>query len=547
MVASRTPMLGTTHCRSAVTQRTPTRTKTIGTAQRLTPSNLVSSFAVELEAGTEYFLTSWAGGGGTQTDPTITIRPAAMQPALVDLTAADVKIVDLAAIADRQLITTSNPTQSGFGIATSAFHLSEDPATVGTQGQTVTLTPGTPKDLYLVGASSDGPGGAGIEHNGTVNSVHLQAVLDGTEITWTALSVVRHHPGPGDWATRTYDSVIAAGAAHTLASFDYDLLVDTIQPVDSNAATADQLTVAERAVGVMRLTNDQTIDTELGQIAMTTGGSDKGVYPFNEASVVAGGMVVTPGTFVDDTAASQTVDGTNDTSSMVVPRDGLYRYTLLVPSALDSTVQNNDRPLASVAVNGAVIEVFNVNDLSSSGNDDQDKHVTTLLTLSAGDMVQACYVIEGGETEQWFYRPHIESSGIDGAAVTYSSFTLEEITNVVVSGEAAPAEFPRPIFRYEAGNTAVNNSDHVTGVPLSEVDFYKFIYTQDGTNDNNAVATAEVDRVALQITGRVRLDTFASGYSAVDVIDDATGEFRVADTTVNVNLVAIEGWIRPLP
>jgi len=44
-------------------------------ADRLSPTLLERSFAVKLEAGTEYFFTSFAGGGSNMVNPSITVRP----------------------------------------------------------------------------------------------------------------------------------------------------------------------------------------------------------------------------------------------------------------------------------------------------------------------------------------------------------------------------------------------------------------------------------------------------------------------------------------
>jgi len=156
----------------------------------------------------------------------------------------DAAIIELASLANRDLITVTNASQSGFGIATSAFHLSDDPGVVGTlYGQTISLEAGIPKDLYLVGASSDGLPGPGIEHNGTVTGVHITATWSGTgstvaDIAFNVVSSVRHHPGPGDWATRTYDSVVANQTiALNLLQTDFPLLIEGVQVSGTFSAT----------------------------------------------------------------------------------------------------------------------------------------------------------------------------------------------------------------------------------------------------------------------------------------------------------------------
>ena len=135
----------------------------------------------------------------------------------ISITAIQLQPIEL-----RQIIATSNASSFGFGIPTSAFHLSEDPSVVGTSGQTFKLVDNVPLDLYLVGPSADGPGGAGIEHNGTVAGIHFTATSDGTDITYQIVQSIRHHPGPGDWPTRSFDSIPVV--AYTVLASDFTLL-----------------------------------------------------------------------------------------------------------------------------------------------------------------------------------------------------------------------------------------------------------------------------------------------------------------------------------
>ena len=140
---------------------------------------------------------------------------------------AQVKVSLTVAEAARQHITVTNTNGNQYGISNYLFHLSDDPAVVGTlAGTTITLQNGVPKDLYLVGPSTEGtPADGDFQHNGTVTGVHFQALFDGNSITYTVVDAVRHHPGPGDYATRSYDSVDAAQTvALTLASTNFGLL-----------------------------------------------------------------------------------------------------------------------------------------------------------------------------------------------------------------------------------------------------------------------------------------------------------------------------------
>ena len=131
---------------------------------------------------------------------------------------------DVSTLADRQFLTLSNTSSFGFGITTNAYHLSDNPDAVGTlQGSGQALIVGQATDLYLVGASSDGPGGPGIEHNGTVNGMHIRVTWDGETLDIQEIEYKRDHPGPGNWATRSFNSIIPTVAV-TNQGGDLELL-----------------------------------------------------------------------------------------------------------------------------------------------------------------------------------------------------------------------------------------------------------------------------------------------------------------------------------
>jgi len=166
-------------------------------------------------------------------------------PAASATTNADVTVIGLQPIADRELITLTNPTATGFGIPTSAFHLSDDPSVVGSVGQNIFFIQDIPQVWYLVGPSADGPGGAGIEHNGTVTGIEFEATWNGVQFDYEVLTSVRHHPGPGDWATRSYDSVFAQQTlALSLVEYDFNLLwesIDTQSSASQSSASNEAL------------------------------------------------------------------------------------------------------------------------------------------------------------------------------------------------------------------------------------------------------------------------------------------------------------------
>jgi len=208
------------------------------------------------------------------------------------------------------------------------------------------------------------------------------------------------------------------------ATFQSSLLIEQLPTKEF--VTPDDVPVIDLAHGRMELNNNQGIAADIEDITMATSTGGVGVYPFNEVTIMDGGMVATVAGFVDNNAASQNPTATNATSSMVVPNDGKYEAKIAVPSALDSTVETDDRPLAAIFVNGVIHKVFNIHDLAfDASSADQDKFVTDVLVLSAGDRVHAGYRIEGGGTEAWGYREPLETNAaID---VVYSFFELRQL------------------------------------------------------------------------------------------------------------------------
>lgn len=141
----------------------------------------------------------------------------------------------LSSLENRELITISNTSQQGFGITTNAYHISDDPSVLGTlAGTELNLMPGQVKDLYIVGASSDGPGGPGLEHNGTVNALHIRVSIVNDELNIEEIDYLRDHPGPGDWETRTFNSVTPTSPVTNQGG---DLMLFFAESLGSNTAT----------------------------------------------------------------------------------------------------------------------------------------------------------------------------------------------------------------------------------------------------------------------------------------------------------------------
>ena len=59
-------------------------------------------------------------------------------------------------------------------------------------------------------------------------------------IDYQLIESVRHHPGPGDYATRTYDSVVAnQTSALTLVNYDFGLLFDNLPTLSTTGYDND--------------------------------------------------------------------------------------------------------------------------------------------------------------------------------------------------------------------------------------------------------------------------------------------------------------------
>ena len=122
---------------------------------------------------------------------------------------AQISVLPPVAEGDREHITVTSFSQSGFGISNYLFHLSDDRNIVGTlAGGSITLEPNVPLDLYLVGPVTAGAGDGDLQHNGTVEGIHFTVTFDGVGLVYEIVESVRHHPGPGDFDTRSYQSVV---------------------------------------------------------------------------------------------------------------------------------------------------------------------------------------------------------------------------------------------------------------------------------------------------------------------------------------------------
>lgn len=252
-----------------------------------------------------------------------------------------------------------------------------------------------------------------------------------------------------------------------------------------------------KAHGRMELTPAQTISTSLVNITMNSGSINAtGVWPFNEVALEQGGMIVNPGSFEDNVSSSQAIGA--PVSEMIVPVAGKYRFTLALPSTLDSTVGANDRPLPTAWVNSVEMKIFNVNDLSDNGSDGQDTHNTCILDLEAGDTVQAGYYIEGGQAEAFGFRAHIE----DAPSIVYSYFELEQLTNFTAF-DPSTIDVPEPDS---------NIHDHTVGVEIDTGEKWhdgRTIYRQTFTYEYQSIVSPH------DVLSGVRevIDAKGSGYN----------------------------------
>ena len=106
---------------------------------------------------------------------------------------AQISVRSLDLFANREVIQQTN---GDFGIYTNRFHLSDDPAVVGSlQGTTITIKKGVPKDLYLIGPAVRGPGETTDQtHNGTITGIHYRVTFDGQSFAYEFIDSQRNHP-----------------------------------------------------------------------------------------------------------------------------------------------------------------------------------------------------------------------------------------------------------------------------------------------------------------------------------------------------------------
>ena len=156
---------------------------------------------------------------------------------------AEISVISPVPEDDREHITVTSFSQSGFGISNYLFHLSDDRNIVGTlAGGSITLEPNVPLDLYLVGPVTAGAGDGDVQHNGTVEGIHFTVTFDGVGLVYEIVESVRHHPGPGDFDTRSYQSVVDNQTIPlTIVENNFGLLFDGLA-ISTNTETLNEIT-----------------------------------------------------------------------------------------------------------------------------------------------------------------------------------------------------------------------------------------------------------------------------------------------------------------
>ena len=280
---------------------------------------------------------------------------------------ANVTVIGLQPIADRELITLTNPTATGFGIPTSAFHLSNDPSVVGSVGQNIFFIQDIPQVWYLVGPSADGPGGAGIEHNGTVTGIEFEATWNGVQFDYEVLNSVRHHPGPGDWATRSYDSVFAQQTlALSLVEYDFNLLWGSID-IQGSASQSSASNAALQSVFVGTFTEELTAcpagTQEVDGTLILNGALDYPIVATKNPSWVSSGRDLQlpdwSGLFIRNSGSQ---------SDYVAAAPGVLQDDGTAPNGLAGTVSRTANNNVSTAVDGGGGQNVRFNNTTRSVN-----------------------------------------------------------------------------------------------------------------------------------------------------------------------------------
>ena len=235
-------------------------------------------------------------------------------------------------------------------------------------------------------------------------------------------------------------AVLWVNGADNLAGVNSSFIVEEVPATE--AVLAGMVTPSPLARARLALVQEDA-STALGvaynAITINTAASTLSVMPYTEATYADGGMVADVSGWTDNNAASQLIDGTNTTMSITVPRDGKYRIHYKFPEGDSGTIDNNDRAFPGVAVNGVLVEGFDDGSRAVSGSLSEPMDFTTVLTLSAGDMVQPAAFVEGGDAEAWNLN-NVTATSPTGRTVT-SYFDIEEMpTSTVVMPDALEVE-----------------------------------------------------------------------------------------------------------
>ena len=223
-------------------------------------------------------------------------------------------------------------------------------------------------------------------------------------------------------------------------------------------------------VGRLELTHD-TINssglvTSIDNLTFNISANGAAVIPFTKSKLTIGSMAATLSTganWVDNDPVSQSVTS-NTSGSLTVPLAGQYRIRYHLPNIEDSTIGANDRFSSALAVNGDIVEVFDiVEHIGTNGVSDETG--STILDLQANDRVQVCYIVEGADVEAGdaigILTPS-DMANLPGATtpdIIYGWLEVEKIieTTAVPAGSVVPSPIKSQKGSFEGWDVGLTN------------------------------------------------------------------------------------------
>ncbi len=400
------------------------------------------------------------------------------------------------------------------------------------------LTVGADAITATTGGRYSISGAIGVINNFIGGRSIVQLVRNDTEILAVSFNEGdgtddRNHPVPVEWSgsLAAGDSVsflIGTNSATNIFPSFYTLAVQQLPNTESvlagmvtpTAIPRARLELVDEEINGVFGVNRNALDLALNANTMNA-------LPFTRAAYAEGGMVATLGGWADNNQASQVIDGTNNTMSVVVPEDGWYRIAASSPEG--ANVNADDRPFIGVAVNGVGVQGWDDGLMDTSGSTHVPQQFETKLQLAAGDMVQVGVYIEGGDGETYNLNSGTASmsNALSEGETLVAYFDIEKLheSTIVMPDALVPETLDYLSMSMDSSGGSASGNGAISGDPiaLSDADWVvKY--------DNAGILDTANDRVLIAQDGLYRVQFSMVNAAAVSL----TLELKVDGAVVAV-------------